>query len=349
MALWGTPLMVMYYIGPLLAFRIFHSLIAPILLILILRLAGTYFFWRLSVSAMPGLVKAPISLAALKPVLRLSGWMMVPNMVWPILNYFDRLAIASFVSAAATGYYSTPGDVITRLALIPISISTSAFPAIAASQNTCGANTCRVIRRSFLAAISAVLPVSLVLLLFGDVLLRLWLGRDFAAHSAQTFRWFSLGLIFLSANSITAGAIEALGHPEINAKFSIVELVVFVPTLAIAVKTLGLPGAAEIWCLRATVDFCLLLGILHRLLPQLRSSQTPMIVGATSAGVLGALCFIPASIPSKAIELVASLISYFAVLWLFALNEDKLPIRQGLIRIFYFPAKRLLDCIQTTS
>ena len=62
--------------------------------------------------------------------------MTVSNLLFPVLTYADRILIASFVSAAAVGYYATAGDIITRFYLVPTAITNSVFPAVAASQSS---------------------------------------------------------------------------------------------------------------------------------------------------------------------------------------------------------------------
>ena len=53
------------------------------------------------------------------------------NLIAPLLVQFDRFGIGLALSASAGAYYAVPSDVLTRVAVIPLSIIGVLFPAMA--------------------------------------------------------------------------------------------------------------------------------------------------------------------------------------------------------------------------
>ena len=57
------------------------------------------------------------------------GWVTVSNIVSPILSNFDRFLIGSLLSMAAVTYYTAPYEAVTKLWIIPMSLTMTLFPA----------------------------------------------------------------------------------------------------------------------------------------------------------------------------------------------------------------------------
>jgi O-antigen/teichoic acid export membrane protein len=315
LSLLNIPIMVMYYVGPLVSFYFWHNLIGVIAILVVLRAIMTYQFWRLCLQCMPSLRSAKPSWAELKPLLRMSSWMTVSNLTWPILSYIDRFVVASFVSAAATGYYSTPADLTARVYLVPIAVSNSAFPAMAGSYSADPQNASNILRRSILSISTALFPVALILVAFSDQVLRLWLGPAFAVHSAPVLRWFGTGILIACTDCIAANVLDAIGMPRINALFSIMELVLYVPLLALLVKTYGIEGAAMAWVARMLLDFLVRLFLVSRFYPAGASAAAK---GAFAVLVGSALLWFPGlfpTMPAKVMGLAMCLTAYGVAVW----------------------------------
>jgi O-antigen/teichoic acid export membrane protein len=60
--------------------------------------------------------------------------------------------------------------------------------------------------------------------------------------------------------------IVALGRPDINARFHLLELVIHLPVAWWLIAHFGVTGAAIAWAFRVTLDTTLLFGALARLL-----------------------------------------------------------------------------------
>jgi O-antigen/teichoic acid export membrane protein len=257
----GVPVQSLYYIGPLVILQFWDSLVGVMLVLVLCRVISSGIYWWLCRRIMPSLAGARPDLRALAPVLKLGGWMTVSNIAWPILMYADRFIIASVLTAASTAYYTTPFDVVSRLSIIPVAIMSSAYPAMAMSFRGNQSHTAMLLRHSMLAIATILLPGCLILVSFRSELMTLWLGAGFATHSAPLLAWLSIGILVTSVDAVAAGLIDAIGRPDLNAKLSLLELVISIPVLLAMLSWLGLEGAAIAWVFRCSLDCCIRLFI----------------------------------------------------------------------------------------
>jgi O-antigen/teichoic acid export membrane protein len=281
----NIPIMAMYYIGPILILLFVNSLVAVLAVLVVCRVVMALCYWRICLRALPELRHARASFAQLKPVLRMGGWMTASNLTWPILTYFDRFIIASVLSAAATGYYSTPFDLVMRFTILPVAIMNTAYPAMAASYRTDPDNTRALFRRSLVSVTGALFPACLLCVALSHWLLHLWLGADFASHATVVLRWLGVGILLTSVDSVVAGLLDGIGKASVNAKFSFLEIAIYLPLLAYLVRRTGIEGAAIAWTLRCVVDLSVRLWVAQRLYQPVRAaaiSTLPLLFGVTA-------------------------------------------------------------------
>ncbi len=288
----NVPVMSMYYIGPLITLHFYNSLVGVIVVLLLCRIAMVLGYWRICTRVLPELRHTRIHISMLPPVLRMGGWMTASNVTWPILTYVDRFIIASVLSAAATGYYSTPLDMVMRFSIIPVAIMGTAYPAMAASYRTDPANTQALFRRSMVMVAGALFVPCLVCVALSHWALTLWLGADFANHASGVLRWLGIGILLSSVDSVVAGLLDGIGKASVNAKFSFLEIAVYLPLLALLVRSTGIEGAAIAWALRCLVDLVARLWLAQHLYAPARSvalAILPLLAGATGTLCLAAL------------------------------------------------------------
>ena len=318
----GIPLQAFYYIGPLLVLRVWDSLVGVMLMLVLCRLASAVIFWCLCRRIMPSLRGARPALRELGPLLRLGTWMSVSNIAFPMLMYSDRFILASVLTAELTAYYTTPFDVVIRMNLVPIAIMTSAYPAMAVSFRNDPANTANLFRRSLLTIATTLFPVCLMVGSFHTELMTVWLGADFAAHSSPVLRWLIVGILINATDGAVGGLIDAIGRPDVNAKLSMLELVVSIPILLALLTWFGIEGAAMTWVLRCCTDFLIRLFILARLYRPVRPAialVTPVMI--TGIGLL--ILPNPDGMTLRAGTDVVILLLYLAVVVRFALTRNE--------------------------
>ncbi len=200
-----------------------------------------------------------VDLALCRPLLTYGGWITVSNCIGPLLSYLDRFAIGSVISMAAVGYYTAPSEAINRLSVIPSSLSTTIFPAFSSLQAAQSrARLEELCVRSLKALLLTLGPITLLMILFAHEILRLWLGPDFAARGAVVLQILAAGALLNSLAFVPFGLLQALGKPDLTAKFHLLELPVYVLLLWFLLKHMGITGAALSWTIRMFLDALLL-------------------------------------------------------------------------------------------
>jgi O-antigen/teichoic acid export membrane protein len=209
----------------------------------------------------------PDDWSMLRPLLAFGGWMSVSNVVSPMLVYLDRFMLGALAGLAAVGYYTAPFDGVVRMLIVPASLVNALFPSVSgmhATGDTVG------IKRVFAKAVrnmTLVLSVpALVLLFFGPMLLRYWLGDAYAEQGGMAVRVLAFGVLMNSLAHIPSSFIVAMSRPDINAKFHMLELSVHLPIAWLLINQFGVTGAAIAWTIRVTFDAALLFTGISRLL-----------------------------------------------------------------------------------
>lgn len=313
----NLPILALYYLGPLATLAIWHSLVPVMAVQVFCRALMTIVAWRLTRRVMPGLATARVSFGAIRPVLRLGGWMTVSNLAWPVLLYLDRFVIASVLTPAATAWYATPFDVIFRFTTMPQAVMAAAYPAMATAHRAAPERAALLYRRTLLAVGAMVLPASLAAIAMAGPLLRLWLGAPFALHAAPVLRLLGFGVLFYSLDIIANGLVDGLGRPSFNACLALLEIAILIPLLLVLLPLWGVVGAAASWVARIAISFLLRLWVLTRIFPEARGvlrRLAPIFVLALVA-LFAAL--------AGPIAAVAGLFVVFSLAWVRGLDGEE--------------------------
>ena len=222
---------------------------------------------------------------------------------------------------AAVGYYAAPFDVITRLPVIPGAMATTLFPAFTATGQRRKDRLAGMHARAMRYTLIALAPIVLVALLFGDELLRVWLGPDFARESAVVFKLLSIGVLINTLGLIPATLLQAMGRPDLTAKFHLVELAPFLILVWILTTHFGLVGTALAWVTRVASDSALLLLATSRLVPRVGDAyRRHRVVDAAFLIILLGLAsasvgFLPLASPAKLAIGITVLATLVIVTW----------------------------------
>ena len=319
----NMPILACYYLGPLLVLRVFDSLVAVMLVLVVCRIVMTICYWRICIADMPSLRSSRPDWRHMRTLGRLGGWMTVSNLAWPVLTYVDRFLVALVLSAAAAGFYATPSDLLGRFSLVTIAVMNTAFPALSASLRVDAGHATILVRRCILAvAIFLFLP-SLVSAAFSHQILALWVGEAFAAPAGPVMQWLALAVILNAGDAVISSFIDACGRPDINAKFSLVELAFYVPILVGLLKVFGIQGAAIAWTLRVGLDLIARTAIAGRLVPALRPvlAQTSFVMCAATIGI--ALPLLVPTPTERAATMCGSVLLFAAAVWVWGLDAEE--------------------------
>jgi O-antigen/teichoic acid export membrane protein len=261
--------------------------------------------------------------SAVRPLMRLGGWMTVSNVVSPLMAYLDRFIIGAILPLAAVAYYVTPYEVVSKLLVLPLAMLTVLFPAFAASFAINRLRTAQLFERAIRAIVLLMFPVLVTTILFAHEGLTLWVGADFARESTAVLQWLAIGIFVNSLAQAPFAVVQGVGRPDITAKLHLAELPLYVAGLWWLAHHFGIVGVAAAWTIRATLDALALLYAAHRLVPEPAGLVERTLLGAAGAlGALAAAAFIHDGL-AKAAYLAAALVAFAVLGWTRAIHPSE--------------------------
>lgn len=312
-----TLLGVFSFLGPLICLAFTESLFWIVLLLIIIRIIVwlLYLFqcFKLNVRTKRKLLFEP---GLIKPILKLSGWITVSNMIVPLIIYLDRFLIGAIVSATAITYYATPYEVISKLLLIPGALTGVLFPAFSANyaRNPEFAKklSLRAVKYTFLI----LFPIILIIITFAYEGMYLWLGEKFAANSSFILQLLALGTLFNSMAYIPFSFLQGIGRPDVTAKLQILELPFYLAAMWYGITNYGIEGAALVWMLRMIIDTLLLFWLNEKISGG--KNQFQLKIHHIFMGLLIAFSIIPAFMMGttyKVILIIVILTLFIIMFW----------------------------------
>jgi O-antigen/teichoic acid export membrane protein len=198
---------------------------------------------------------------------KFGGWISISNVAEPMFLYSDRLILGALLSMSAVAFYAIPFDLVIRLWIIPDALNSALFPTYVISLRDGGRRAMMLFEKASRYLFLTMFPPVLFVMLFATDLLSIWIGPEFAAHSALVMKWLALGVFFSSMGRIPWTMLLAAHRPDIPAKLVLFEAPVYIALLCFLVKTAGLPGAALAWTIRAVWNCCVLHAVTSYVLP----------------------------------------------------------------------------------
>ncbi len=304
-----VPLAVAYWHGPDLAWLIPAVLLA--------RTAGAIPSIVALIGILPLGTGGGFDRTRLKSLFSYGGWVVITNLLSPVLDSMDRMLIGSVLSAEAVAFYTVPSNLVSRLSILPGSLVSSLFPKLSRGS----AEDSSRLASDAVTTLSAVMTPVVIAALGGiAIFMQLWVGHSFAQHSIPVAIALLVGIWVNSLAFVPAAHLNAINRPDLPAKFHACELIPFLLVLWFGLHYFGLLGAAWAWTLRVTIDAVLLFVV---------AGQTPgwtrMLPGG--ALVLLATLFTPRTIVSKgmAVELILLALA-------FAWSWQVSPVLQSFVR-----------------
>jgi O-antigen/teichoic acid export membrane protein len=287
------PVATFYYLGPVLVLLVWQSLVGVILALLACRLANTVSYWWLARRDLPGLGPALPRWAIVAPLLRMGGWMSASGILTQALLYADRFLIGALLTLSAVAFYATPLDLVMRMWILPVAVAQALLPAMASAYLSHAEATAGLLRRGALLTLAAVLPACLVLVAYGPWLLKLWLGAEFAAGGGRVLQILAVGIFFSCAAFAPGALLDAIGRPDVNAKWQLAQAAIFLPLSALLLVWFGIEGAAAAWAARCATDAAGRLAFAARLYPAAREAARALAL-PLAAGGIGLVALLPA-------------------------------------------------------
>jgi len=311
------------FILPLVGLLLGFHLPGIVMLILVARFGALSAFMMMDLRFFPQLRRYSGSLSLFPRLFAFGGWVTVTSIVSPVLVYLDRFLIGSLLSISAVAYYSAPYEAVTRLRIIPTSLTMTLFPAFSALE---GVNKDRqklgiLFARSVKYVLLTLGPVVLAVMLFAKEALQIWLGAEFAAKSTSVLQILALGVLINSLARTPFALLQGAGRPDIPAKFHLLELPFYIGTAWLFVSNWGIAGAAAAWTLRVTLDAFLLFGAtfkVYKFSPRLfaangatLTSFTLLLLAGITYGLKSLTGALPLFIQSVSFTVVIGLFVWF--------------------------------------
>jgi len=325
-----VPMGVFTFAGPLLVLPFSRNLFPVVAVLVFGRVVAWAAHLILCFRAVPALrQQIAWTRAAVGPLLRFGGWMTVSNVVGPLMVTFDRFLIGALLSVAAVAYYATPYEVVTKFWLIPGALMGVMFPAFSTSFVQDRSRTALLYRRSVKYLLLVLFPMVLLVVVLAQDGLRLWLGAEFAQHSARVLQWLAVGVFINSLAFIPIAVIQGVGKPDLTAKLHMIELPVYLIALWSLTKAHGIEGAAIAWTGRVAADALVLFAMAKRFLQVDDSpfrTQTTLLVAI--AFVTLALATLPQGLLLKGIFLLVTILGFILIAWFLVLSPEERSLAQ---------------------
>lgn len=271
------PSSILTFILPLVGLYLGFGLPGIVVLILLARLGTLIALAWMDFRIVPDLRGHSVSLARFSSLFSFGGWVMISSIVGPFLVYLDRFLIGSLLTMAAVAYYTAPYEMITRLWIVSASLSMTLFPAFSALD---GVRDRERLSIFFARSIKYVLLISgtiiVLIVVYAEQILQIWLGGDFAAESTAAMQVLALGVLINSLAQTPFALLQGVGRPDLPAKFHLIELPIYVGIAWILIGEFGIAGAAGAWTVRVALDTVLLFMVtfkIYRISPNLLAEE----------------------------------------------------------------------------
>jgi O-antigen/teichoic acid export membrane protein len=260
-------------------------------------------------------------------LLTYGGWVSVTNVIHPVLTYFERVLIGSFVTIAAVSYYTAPYEMVTRLTILPTSFAMAIFPSFSAVAVSQQGTMTGIYSRSVKLVLVLMMPLVTVLFVFAREILQLWLGSDFSGISAVVLQILVVGVLVNAMAQIPYALLQGFGRPDITAKFHVLELLMYIPLAWILVANLGIVGGAIAWTMRSILDGILMFSASTKFIRFHHSSEHGLSRGIMAVlpliALMGLLSILDLGTPAKVASVAVILVVFGCVVWRSVLDSKE--------------------------
>jgi O-antigen/teichoic acid export membrane protein len=167
----------------------------------------------------------------------------------------DRLVVGALAGPRAVTQYAVPMNIVTRLWLLPASVTRALFPRLSHASEI----DARALSRDAVGTLTVVVtPLVGVALVCIEPFLRVWIGGDLASRSAAIGEIALVGIFISSLAFVPYAQLQAQGRPDVPAKIALGQVVPYVCAIWLALQVGGVEGAAWVWAGRLVVESALL-------------------------------------------------------------------------------------------
>ena len=299
------------------------------ILYLSVRILSTLFFFVVMFKLLPGIrLRSVYHWPTFLKLFYFSRWIFVTYLVGPLMANLDRIMIGLFLSVTAVTYYVVPYGIVNRLGIIHGSIASVLFPSFSMRGSLSSKDSLRNLFNQSIKFMNFIMfPLILIILLFAEKFLKVWMGVDFAQKSTLVMQILAFAVMINSLAVIPYTLIQGLGRPDITAKFHLFELPLYVATCFFLVPIFGINGVAIAWAARVVLDAILLFWAVKKIAgiqPHifiLAEMKWAYLFNFIFFVCLLVIKFFAHQILAQAILIAISFILYLFFIWRYALND----------------------------
>jgi O-antigen/teichoic acid export membrane protein len=250
----GIPMGMLVYIGPLLALLWIDSLVAYMTVLVIIRAITAIAFAIICLRIVPNIRQGAFNRKIAPQLITFGGWITLSGIIGPLMGSLDRFFIAGVVSLSAVAFYTAPSDLVSRFWMIPdafLSVIGPAFTVHIAGRN---AYFSVLFRRASTYLFLVLFPITIIFVVFAKEGLAIWLGENYAAHSARVLQFMAIGMFFSCLNGVAVVLISSFRRPDIIVKLQLIEIPLYYPILYGSIIWFGIDGAAAVWAIRLLLE-----------------------------------------------------------------------------------------------
>jgi O-antigen/teichoic acid export membrane protein len=226
-----------------------------VVFLLIIRVLIWLWYLQLCIKTNPGIKRRGVlDFKSIKPVIKFSAWISLVNLIGPVILYSDRFLIGILISATAISYYAVSYEVVSKLLLISGALVGVLFPVFSASYFSNPETSKKIFLRGIKFIFLIIYPIVLLIVIFANEGMAIWLGEKFAENSAIILQLLAVGILFNSISAIPNNFFQGIGKPRIPALINLIEFPFYILMMWFFIKFNGIKGAALAFMIMAGVD-----------------------------------------------------------------------------------------------
>lgn len=201
-----------------------------------------------------------------RELFRFSGYVMASNFTGVAASHSEKLILGGLAPIAQVTYYAVPFNLASRvLTLIPNNLFSVLFPAFSAMGVTDKLETIRsAYTRAFKFIFLSVAPISILMIVFGSDLLRLWIDAEMGSNGGPVLAVLGVAILINAPAWVSVTVGQSLGRPALVAASQVVHLLTLVVSGLLLVPRYGAFGAALAWLAGNLIGIPVLVFLVNR-------------------------------------------------------------------------------------
>jgi len=201
--------------------------------------------WRAIRRLVPGLRWRWPGPATRARLLRFSSWSFLSRFATLSYAHADKLVIGALAGVTALAWYTVAATLANRVLGLSFRLSGVFFPAASAlaARGELGRLDAAYLKATrYVVFLNAAILV--LVAVFAQQILQLWMGADFARHGATVLAVVALSQFVDSLSSLPSLVNDGMGHPRVSGLFAVARALAGLALVYVGVAGWGIDGAA---------------------------------------------------------------------------------------------------------